>query len=99
FDVCPSSSSAKWHADRCCVPPTGRSGGSSSRQRTRPCDRKQRGWNGHPGGRLINDGGCPGIGVRKSSSTVSRGRLSIRPIVYGCRGAAKIVWTSPCSTT
>ena len=56
----PSSSSAKWQAERCSASPIGRSGGSSSRQRTRPCERKQRGWNGQPGGRLIRLGGCPG---------------------------------------
>ena len=69
--------------------PIGRSGGSSSRQRTRPCERKQRGWNGQPGGRLIRLGGWPGIGRSHSSSAVSFGRLSISPTVYGWRGVAE----------
>src|SRR5690242_266281 len=97
--VRPSSSSAKWHAVRCAESSIGRSGGSSSRQRTRPCERKQRGWNGQPGGRLIRLGGWPGIGRSHSSSPVSFGRLSISPTVYGCRGDAKMVLTSPTSTT
>src|SRR5262249_37989009 len=77
----PSSSSAKWQAVRCTDSSICLSSGSSSRQRTRPCERKQRGWNGHPGGRLIRLGGWPGIGRSHSSSAVSFGRLSISPIV------------------
>ena len=81
------------------LPPSiGRSGGTSSRHRSRPCERKQRGWNAQPGGRLMSDGGCPGIGRSHSSSSVSFGSESMRPIVYGCLGFWKIVCTSPCST-
>ena len=43
WPVRPSSSSAKWHADRWAESPIGRNGGSSSRQRMRPCERKHRG--------------------------------------------------------
>src|SRR4051812_11325242 len=95
----PSSSSAKWQAERCLSAPSDRSGGSTSRHSARPCERKQRGGNGQPGGRLIRLGGWPGIGRSHSSSTVMRGRLSIKPTVYGWRGAANIVCTSVSSTT
>ena len=32
------------------------------RQRARPCDSTQRGWNAQPGGGVIRLGGWPGIG-------------------------------------
>ena len=47
---------------------------------------------------MISDGGAPGIGRSHSSSSVNFGRLSIKPIVYGCRGERKMVCTSPDST-
>ena len=58
------------------------SAGSSSRQRGMTAG--QRGANGHASGRLISDGGLPGIG-RSGSRTVvsSRGSEPSRPSVYG----------------
>ena len=65
-----------------CPGSTRSSAGSSSRQRGMTAG--QRGANGHASGRLISDGGLPGIG-RSGSRTVvsSRGSEPSRPSVYG----------------
>ena len=70
-----ASSSAKWHAEQ--VVGSSRSlaaAASPSRQRARPCERKQRGWNGHPGGtadqarRLARDRSEPVLRHRSSAA-------------------------------
>ena len=77
-----TSSSAKWHADRCSPSvPSARSIGTSVLQVTRPRDSAQRGWNAQPGGSVIRLGGWPGIGSRSSVSASSRARLARRPAV------------------
>src|SRR4028119_2499581 len=74
-------------------------GGTSVRHGSRPLDTRQRGWNEQPVGRSIRFGGEPGIGSSRCRSTSSRGRLLIRPRVYGWRGAEKIDRASATSTT
>ena len=94
-----SSSSAKWQARYALGMPNGRSGGTSVRQRVRPCEWTQRGWKAQPGGGAIGSAAGP----ESDGAIPARprgGRALFRsPRCTDARGSLKIVKTSPSSTT
>ena len=83
------SRSAKWHADQWSAP-TSRSSGRSRSQTPGTSAIGHRGWNAHPGGRKINDGGWPLIRCSRfvlSDRRSRRGSDASRPSAYGWRGS------------
>ena len=84
-----TTSSAKWHADRCApfvCGPAARRGGSSTSHSSGTLS-GQRGANGQPRMSPTIDGGEPGIGRRRSVPSWSRrGSEPSSPTVYGIAG-------------
>src|SRR5437588_3274397 len=75
------SSPDRWQAELCSGATASRAGSSSAQ---RPIATGQRGTNGQSGGRLISDGGAPGIGRNGAElSASSLGSEPRRPSVYG----------------
>src|SRR6202042_520693 len=73
------------------------SGGASWRQRSKA--KRQRGWKVHPVGALRRSGGEPGMPSITRRGPCSEGNELSRPREYGCRGARKIAFARPCSTS